>query len=111
MATSRLIEFETSRQPTDFPLPATAARAATKDAQARPAPTSRVPGLTRNSGWAAVDAEIQAAWTARTRHLPSQDGYYGGDFWALATRSKPRRAQMTPPGETPAAAIGPNLIT
>ena len=82
MATSRRIEFETSRQPTDSPLPATAARAVTKDAQGKPAPTSRVPGLTRNSGWAAVDAEIHAAWTAGTRHLHPQDGYYGGDFWA-----------------------------
>ena len=81
MATSRLIEFETSRQPTYYPLPATAARAVTKDAQGKPAATSRVPGLTRNSGWAAVDAEIHAAWTAGTRHLHSQDGYYGGDFW------------------------------
>ena len=81
MATSRLIEFETSRQPTYYPLSATAARAVTKDAQGKPAPTSRVPGLTRNSGWAAVDAEIHAARTAGPRHPHSQDGYYGGDFW------------------------------
>jgi len=82
MATSRLIEFETSRQPTYYPLPATAARAVTKDAQGKPAATSRVPGLTRNSGWASVDAEIHAAWTAGTRHPHSQDGHYGADFWA-----------------------------
>ena len=86
MATSRLIEFETSRQPTYYPLPATAARAVTKDAQGKPAPTSRVPGLTRNSGWAAVDAEIHAACTAGTRHLHSQDGYYGCDFLAASPR-------------------------
>jgi hypothetical protein len=86
MATSQLIEFETSRQPTYYPLPATAARAVTKNAQGKPAPTSRVPGLTRNSGWAAVDAEIHAAWTAGTRHLHSQDGYYGGDFLAASPR-------------------------
>ena len=42
MATSRLIEFETSRQPTDSPLPATAARAVTKDA---PGPREHGPPL------------------------------------------------------------------
>jgi hypothetical protein len=93
MTTSRLIEFETSRQP-DSTLPATAARAVLKEAQGKPAPTSRVPGLTRNSGWAAVDREIHAAWTAGTRHLHSLDGY-GGDFWA------PRHAmQGRPPMHT-----------
>ena len=82
MAASRLIDFETSQQATDSPLSATAARAVTKDAQGKPAATSRVPGLTRNSGWAAVDAEIHAAWTAGTRHPHSQDGHYGADSWA-----------------------------
>ena len=94
MATSQLIEFETSRQPTDSPLPATAARAATKDAQGKPAPTSRVPGLTRNSGWAAVDTEIHAAWTAGARHPHPQDGYYGGDFWAPRDFGAPRHAMQ-----------------
>ena len=82
MASSRLIDFQASWQPADSPVPAAADRAVTKSAQGKPAPTSRVPGLTRNSGWAAVDAEIHAAWTAGTRHLPAQDGYYGRDFWA-----------------------------